>query len=83
VPPEFDLVAEIIIPGNPFRMAQGHLTDDHPLSGLWIVLLDRHEPSDGACNLYAVAEKLIVPESPVPFAQEREITGYANIVIAD
>jgi hypothetical protein len=83
VPPPFDLDVEIIIPGSPFKMAQGHVEVDHPLSGLWIVLTQRHDPADGECNLFAVTEKLVTPSTPTPFAQEREVVGYANAKILD
>ncbi len=68
-----------MVPGSPFKMAQGRVDGDHPLSGMWVVLTQRNEPADGECNLYAVAERQIVHQIPIPLFHEPEIIGYANV----
>jgi hypothetical protein len=76
VPPPFDLEAEILIPGRPFRMAQGRVEGGHLLSGMWIVLIQCHE---NECNLKVVPKPVSIPQTPEPFPDEPEITGYAMV----
>jgi hypothetical protein len=79
VPPPFAFDAEIIVAGLPFQMAQGRVEGDNPFSGKWVVLLQRHSPADGECNLYVVPERPIVHSAPTPFVHEREVIGYASV----
>lgn len=79
VPPPFDLEVTILEAGSPFKVALGQASGVHPLSGLWIVLAQRHLPLDGECNLYAFRDKPAVPKIPEPFPQEPELTGFASV----
>jgi len=78
VPTAFALEATVIEAGEPFRTALGHLGEiKHPLSNSWILLSQRHLPSDGHCNLYAFREKPVVPNIPEALTSKPLITGFA------
>ncbi|HWX89635.1 MAG TPA: hypothetical protein VNY75_04975, partial [Rhizomicrobium sp.] len=78
VPPAFELNVEIIEPGEPFMTALGRADGGHPLSGMWVLLAQRHKPADGQCSVYVFAEKPIVPKIPEPLTQEPNLTGFAS-----
>jgi hypothetical protein len=63
VPAPFELEVMVIEDGEPFGDALGQFQGggDHPLSGLWILLSQRHSPHDGYCNLTAFSEKPTFP----------------------
>jgi hypothetical protein len=82
VPPAFDLEVEVIEPGDVFKTALGRAEGDHPLSGMWILLAQRHLPADGACSLYAFHDKPTVPKIPDPLPQEPDLSGYAMAQLA-
>jgi len=78
VPQPFEFDARIIKPGEPFDIAVGLFQDSkHPLGGHWIVLQQRHNPSDGACNLLVYVED---PSDENKKGQKTVITGFADVV---
>jgi hypothetical protein len=83
VPAPFEFDATIIEPDNPdelFTVASGHLDDaQHPLSGLWIFLSQRHGPGDGCCNLCAFRDKPALPLRSDACAAQPGITGFAEV----
>jgi hypothetical protein len=77
VPSEFTLDAEIIERGKPFVMALGQITEPHALTGMWILLTQRHDPPDGGCSLHAFRQRPAMP--PNPSAEPADISGYAEV----
>ena len=76
VPQEFSFDVEVLEPGPPFEIAVGLVAEqDHPLTGLWVVLQIRTRGSQPAYNLIAYAEKPIPNEKREPV-----LTGFAKAV---
>jgi hypothetical protein len=74
VPEPFDLVVSIIEKGNLFKTALGHVdTANHPLFGLWILLLRRHGTD---YTLMAFKEK---PDVLNISQESSHLTGYVTI----
>ena len=85
VPPPFEFEVSIVKEGEPFRGALGHLlADRHVLSGMWILLTQRHVVNDGFYNLTAFEEQ---PRLAVDLASKSEtpfrITGFAAARLED
>jgi hypothetical protein len=83
VPPPFELDAEVIEASEPFRAVLGQLSKgDHLLSGLWILLSQRHSPHDGDCNLRAYAERPQIGAINEPISAKHTISGFASVTVA-
>ena len=77
VPAPFELEVATVEGGEPFRIALGHFQNggEHPLSGLWILLTQRHATNDGQYTLEAFTEKPAVPRIA---GQTWRVAGYAS-----
>lgn len=82
VPSAFDLDAEVLEPGTPFKVALGLAHGSQPLSGRWVLLAQRHNPVDGQCNVYVFTAKPTVPKIPAPLPCEPDLTGFASAEIS-
>jgi hypothetical protein len=82
VPPEFELDAEIVESGEPFRAVLGQLPkSDHSLAGMWILLSQRHVPHDGDCNLRAFTERPKIASVEEPIPTEYIVSGFASVTV--
>src|SRR5579871_1025530 len=74
-PPEFTFEVDVLQPGSPFKLAVGTVTQpNHPLTGLWVALSQRHTIPDGHFNLAGYADR---PERP--FGDPGILNGYASV----
>jgi hypothetical protein len=79
VPMQFDLEVEFIEAGASFASALGHFNQsNHPLSGLWLLLAQRHTPHDGDCNLSAFNQKPNFPQISATLRDKPRITGFVH-----
>lgn len=82
VPPQFELDAEIIEPGETFKAVLGQLPrGSHPLAGMWILLSQRHVLHDGQCNLYAFTERPKITSTAEPIPTKQALSGFASAVL--
>jgi hypothetical protein len=82
VPPKFELDAEIVEPGEPFRAVLGKLPKDgHPLEGMWILLSQRHSPYDGDCNLRAFIERPTIGSMTEPIPTKCAVSCFASVTV--
>ena len=79
-PAPFELATKVLEAGEPFHAAVGRyqVNSSHLLAGLWILLSQRHVPSDGQCNLQAFSEEPVMVKNALSVARPL-ITGYAKV----
>jgi hypothetical protein len=82
VPAPFDLEVEIIEGNAPFATALGQMNEaGHPLSGLWLLLSQRHSPHDGFCNLWAFKARPDDLKRLDAFGNKPWLDGFAAIEV--
>jgi len=75
VPTLFEMETEAIDAAVPAKTLGFVTAQGHPLSGMWILLTQRHVEADGCFNLAAYTQRPISPAVP------HEISGFAQAKI--
>lgn len=79
VPPPFEFEATPLDTGIPLKGAIGQVkAENHPLSGLWLLLSQRHMSPDGEFNVAAYRK---MPERSL--SEPSEISGFAHAAISN
>jgi len=81
VPGEFELEATVLREGDPFDVALGQVRlAEHPLAEAWILLQQRHSPSDGNCNLMAFLDRPRTLGTSLTHDDAPHLTGFALVL---